>query len=162
MKKINLKLDKEFMQKAISFAKKGIKSGQTPFGACIIKNDKVVACAHNVVWKTTDITAHAEIAAIRLACKKLKTIDLSDCTIYSTCEPCPMCFSACHWAKIKKIVYGAKISDAKKYGFNELCISNTTLKKKGKSPVKIIKNFMRKENIQVFELFNKNKNKRLY
>ena len=154
--------DAFFMTQAIKMARKGILNGQTPFGTCIVKKGKIVACAHNKVWKTTDITAHAEIVAIRLACKKLKTINLSGCVIYSTCEPCPMCFSACHWAKISKIVYGAKIADAKKHGFNELCISNTTMKSKGKSPVKITKNFMRIENIEVFKEFSKNKNKRLY
>ena len=157
-----IKIDKEIMTLAIQKARQGVKTGQTPFGACIVKNGKVIACAHNKVWKTTDITAHAEIVAIRQACKKLKTIDLSGCIIYSTCEPCPMCFSACHWAKISEIVYGTRISDAKEYGFNELSISNTAMKSKGRSPVKITRNFMRKENIKLFEEFSKNKNKRLY
>jgi len=157
-----LEPNKEFMIRAIQKAQKGIKTGQTPFGACVVKRGKIIACAHNKVWKTTDITAHAEIVAIRLACKKLKTINLSGCVIYSTCEPCPMCFSACHWAKISKIIYGAKIADAKKYGFNELPISNTTMKSKGKSPIKITKNFMREENIKIFKEFSQNKNNRLY
>ncbi|MDD3374715.1 MAG: nucleoside deaminase [Candidatus Omnitrophica bacterium] len=157
-----IKNDKKNMALAMQKAQQGIKVGQTPFGACIVKNNIIIACSHNKVWKTTDITAHAEIVAIRLACKKLKTIDLSGCTIYSTCEPCPMCFSACHWAKISKIVYGARISDAKEYGFNELSISNATMKTKSKSSMKIIKDFMREENIRVFEEFNKKKNKRLY
>jgi guanine deaminase len=127
----------DFMQKAIDVTKKGIKSGQSPFGACIEKNGRVISCTHNTVWMDTDSTAHAEINAIRAACKKLGTIDLSGCTIYSTTEPCPMCFSAIHWAKIDKIVYGASIADAKRAGFSELTVSNSTLKKLGKSKVRI-------------------------
>ena len=129
--------DENFMRLAIQKAKEGVKNRQTPFGACIVKNGKVIACVHNVVWKTTDITAHAEIHAIRKACKRLKTINLSGCTIYSTCEPCPMCFSAIHWARISKVVYGVGIKDAAKIGFNELAIPDRKLKELGKSPVKI-------------------------
>jgi guanine deaminase len=115
-----------------------------------------------VVWKTTDITMHAEMHAIRVACKKLKTIDLSGCTIYSTTEPCPMCFSAIHWAKIDKIVFGCRIVDAQKAGFNELTISNKKMKKEGKSKVKVVGDFLREENLKVFEEFNKSKKKKVY
>ena len=138
------------MFRALAAAEKGRRNGQTPFGACIVKNGKIVACTHNKVWSNTDITAHAEITAIRAACKKLKSIDLSGCTIYSTTEPCPMCFSACHWARIDKIVYGASISDAKKAGFNELQISDAHLKKEGKLSVKLEGAFLKKENQALF------------
>lgn len=150
------------MRMAIVKAKEGMKKGQTPFGACIVKDNKVISCEHNVVWKTCDITAHAEIHAIREACKKLKTIDLSGCVIYSTCEPCPLCFSACHWAKISQIVYGATIEDAQKAGFNELTISDIQMKKIGNSPVRITSGFLRQENLELFKLFLNNKNKKLY
>lgn len=86
--------------------KEGVDKGQTPFGSCIVKEGEVVSCEHNRVWETTDITAHAEIVSIRATCNKLNTIDLSGCVIYSTTEPCPMCYSAIHWAKISKIIYG--------------------------------------------------------
>ena len=154
--------DKKFMRLAIAKAKQGVKRGQTPFGACIVKNGEVAALAHNRVWKNTDITAHAEIEAIRLACKKLKTIDLSGCTIYSTCEPCPMCFAACHWAKIDRIICGAKISDAKKFGFNELAISNRQMKRQGNSRIKITSGFLRKENSALFKFWNNQTNKKIY
>ncbi len=154
--------DKHFMDFAIAAANRGISKGQTPFGACIVKNGKVIVTAHNVVWKTTDITAHAEIHAIRLACKKLKTIDLSGCVIYSTCEPCPMCFSACHWVHIEKIIHGTFIRDARTVGFNELAISNKTMKLKGKSLVKIRSGFMRKENQELFRRWAQRKTKRAY
>ena len=145
----------KFMLKAIQKAKQGVKKGQTPFGACIVKNNKIEACEHNVVWKTTDITAHAEIYAIRKACKKLKTINLESCTIYSTTEPCPMCFSAIHWARISTIVYGTKIKDVNRFGFNELQISNNKLKRQGKSKIKIVKNMLRKENLKLLEFWSK-------
>jgi tRNA(Arg) A34 adenosine deaminase TadA len=154
--------DEDFMRLAIKKAHEGIKKGQTPFGACIVKNDKVISCEHNVVWKTTDITMHAEMHAIRVACKKLKTVDLSGCTIYSTCEPCPMCFSAIHWAGISKIVFGTSISDAKKCSFSELTISNEKMKKNGKSKVKIKGNFLRKESMELFNRFNSKKDKKVY
>ena len=154
--------DKSFMHLAIAAAERGVRKRQTPFGACIVKNGKVVAAAHNRVWKSTDITAHAEITAIRLACKKLKTIDLSGCVIYSTCEPCPMCFAACHWARIDKIIHGTFIRDARAIGFNELAIPNGAMKHQGKSPVKIKGGFLRAENLALFRRWAQRKDKRTY
>jgi len=150
------------MNQAIAAARRGIRQGQTPFGACIVKQGKVIAAAHNVVWKTTDITAHAEIHAIRLACKKLRAIDLSGCVIYSTCEPCPMCFAACHWARLSKIIYGASIADARKAGFNELAISNSAMRRMGKSRVKMTGGFMRAKNRALFKTWLHSNNHRAY
>lgn len=150
------------MRLAIEKARQGIRKGQTPFGACIVKNDKVIACNHNVVWKNTDITAHAEITAIRFACKALETIDLSGCTIYSTCEPCPMCFSACHWARISRIVFGCAIKDARNFGFNEMAVSNLKLKKLIKSKIKITSRLAVKENIALFEFWQEQARARAY
>ncbi len=154
--------DEHFMKLAIQKAKEGIRKRQTPFGACIVKNGKVLACVHNVVWKTTDITAHAEVHAIRTACRKVKKIDLSGATIYSTCEPCPMCFSAIHWARISRIVYGVGIKDAAKIGFNELAIPDRRLKELGKSPLKVEGFFLYKENLELFQSWAKRKDKRAY
>jgi len=150
------------MRLAIGKARQGVATGQSPFGACIARSGEVVSCEHNVVWHTTDITAHAEIHAIREACRKLHTIDLSGCVIYSTCEPCPMCFSACHWARISKIVYGASIRDAHASGFHELQIANTRLKELGGSPVEITGDFLRHEAIALFHFFDQQPNKRTY
>lgn len=147
--------DQQFMHLAIKKAKQGILEGQTPFGCCIVRNGNVVALAHNQVWKTTDSTAHAEIVALRQACKKLKTVDLSGCILYSTCEPCPMCFAASHWARISKVVYGAKITDAKKAGFSELMITATMMKKLGKSKVVVEKNVSVKECKELFIFWKK-------
>jgi len=150
------------MRLAIDKAKQGIEKGQTPFGVCIIKKEEVISCVHNIVWESIDITAHAEIHAIREACKKLNTVDLSGCVMYSTCEPCPMCFSACHWAKITKIIYGTRIDDAKKLGFSELTISNNEMKQFGNSPIEIVGDLLRKENLELFEFWNKREDKRIY
>ena len=152
----------KYMQNAIKVAKTGIKKDQTPFGAVIIKDGKIIASAHNQVWITTDITAHAEIIAIQEACKSLNSIDLSGATIYTTCEPCPMCFSAIHWAKIDKIVYGATIKDAKDAGFNELSINNKQMKKIGKSKVKIKQKILQKECKNLFNIWIKKDNSKSY
>lgn len=150
------------MRQAIAKAKEGVAAGQTPFGACVAKDGRVVACEHNVVWATTDITAHAEVHAIRQACRRLGTIDLSGCVIYSTCEPCPMCFSAIHWAKIARIVFGASIQDAQALGFSELAVPNRTLKALGPSPVDVVEGFLKDECLEVFELWSKQSNRRAY
>ena len=152
----------KFMQMAIDKCREGIEAGQTPFAACIVKNGEVIACDHNIVWASTDITAHGEIHAIRSACRKLESIDLSGCIIYSTCEPCPMCFTAIHWARIEKIFYGAEISDAERFGFNELKVSNHMLKELGLSNVEIEKDFMRKECVELFEYWASKESKKSY
>jgi len=148
---MSLEVYEQFMKAAIDKARQGILKGQSPFGACIVRNGVIVSCEHNQVWKTTDITAHAEIKAIRQACRKLKTIDLSECVICSTCEPCPMCFSACHWARIPVLVYGASIKDAKRAGFNELNISNSRMKSLGKSGMIMIGDVLAQESRQLFK-----------
>lgn len=140
----------QLMRRAIACAREGIAAGQTPFGALIARGDRVVALEHNAVWAATDSTAHAEVQAIRAACGALGTVDLSGCTIYSTCEPCPMCFSAIHWAHIATIVYGAGIADAQALGFSELTIGNTKMKELGGSPVAIVEGFLREECLALF------------
>ena len=154
--------NKEFMTAAIKIATEGVEAGQTPFGACIVRDGKIITAAHNAVWGDTDITAHAEIRAIRDACRKLDTVDLTGCVIYSTCEPCPMCFAACHWARISKIVFGARIADAEQAGFSELSISNEQMKTLGRSGVEIVGDFLRDECVGLFEAWAKREDKQLY
>lgn len=154
--------DEKFMKIALKEAKEGVEKDQTPFGCCIVKNNKVIISAHNEVWKNTDITAHAEVMAIRKACKKLKSIDLEGCTIYSTTEPCPMCFSACHWANIDRIVYGADMEDAKKYGFKELVIHDKQMGRLGKSKIKLTEGVLRDEVLEFWKEWNKRKDKKTY
>ena len=148
-----MKKNIKYMQNALDVAKKEIKKGQTPFGAVIVKDGKIIASSHNLVWATTDITAHAEIKVIQEACKNINSIDLSGATIYSTCEPCPMCFSAIHWAKIDKIVYGATIKDAKSAGFNELLINNKLMKRLGKCDVIIQKKILQQKCKKLFSIW---------
>lgn len=154
--------NKEFMKAAIDVATEGIKAGQTPFGACIVRDGEIISAAHNSVWSNTDITAHAEIQTIRDACRKLDTVDLTGCVIYSTCEPCPMCFAACHWAKISKIVFGARIADAEQAGFSELTISNEQMKTLGRSGVEITGDFLRDECAKLFKTWVERKDNRPY
>lgn len=150
------------MRMAIAKAKEGVEAGGSPFGACIVRNDEVVTCVHNVVWQTIDITAHAEVHCIREACRILNDIDLKGCTIYTTTEPCPMCFSAIHWANCDRIVYGASIADAQDAGFRELTISNEQMKSLGGSDVVIEGGFLREDCQAVFDLFNARPDKSVY
>ncbi|HPT99677.1 MAG TPA: nucleoside deaminase [Armatimonadota bacterium] len=155
-------MDERFMRMAIEKAREGVAQGGSPFGACIVRDGEVVACAHNRVWQETDITAHAEIVAIREACRKLGTIDLSGCEIYSTCEPCPMCFAACHWARLDRVIFGARIADAAACGFNELHLSNREMKEKGGSPVEITGDFLRDECVELFRSWRGKEEGRTY
>jgi guanine deaminase len=113
-----------------------------PFGACLVKDGEVLAVAHNTVLLENDPTCHAEINAIRLACRRLGSYDLSGAAIYSTTEPCPMCFAAIHWAKIGHLVYGTAIAEVAALGFNELSIANEQMKAAGQSPVVIHPHFL--------------------
>lgn len=110
----------EIMKLGIEEAKKTMREGKGgPFGAVIIKNNEIISIASNTVLGDHDPTAHAEINAIRKACKKLNTHDLSNCELYTTAYPCPMCLSAIIWANIKIIHYGCRATDADKIGFRD-------------------------------------------
>lgn len=110
----------KFINEAVKEAFIGMRKGDGgPFGAVIVLNGKIIAQAHNEVLTTNDPTMHAEVNAIRKATKLLGRFDLSDCEIYSSCEPCPMCFAAIHWAKMKKLYYGASRFDAAAIDFDD-------------------------------------------
>jgi len=142
--------DDSWMQRAIETARRGIAAGQSPFGAVVTRGDDLVAEAHNAVIAETDPTSHAEVRAIRAASRALGTIDLSECTLYSTCEPCPMCFGAIHWARLHRLVFGARIADALGAGFNELAVSNETLRSIGGSEVAIVPDCRRAACVELF------------
>lgn len=112
-------MDREIMQRAIDLAAESVKNGGGPFGAVVVKDGKVIAESANSVTPDNDPTAHAEVNAIRLACKKLGTFMLDGCDIYASCEPCPMCLGAIYWAHIKTIYYAGTRSDAAKAGFDD-------------------------------------------
>ena len=108
----------DFMRKAIELAVDNVKSGGGPFGAVIVRDGEIIATGANRVTPNNDPTAHAEVMAIRAACTKLGTFDLSGCVIYTSCEPCPMCLGAIYWAHLDKIFYGANQHDAAAIDFD--------------------------------------------
>lgn len=108
------------MEKAIGVSLRTMRRDQGgPFGAVIVRKGKIVAIGNNQVTSTNDPTAHAEMVAIRAACKKLKTFQLDDCELYTSCEPCPMCLSAIYWARLKKIYFANTREDAAAIGFDD-------------------------------------------
>jgi len=110
----------KFLEKAIDLSRENIISNKGgPFGCVIVKDDKIISTGVNSVVRDNDPTAHAEINAIRKACKNLETFDLSGCFLYSSCQPCPMCYSAIKWSNIKNIYYANTRYDAEKIGFND-------------------------------------------
>ncbi len=110
----------EFMKEAIRLAVMNMENGHGgPFGCVIVKNGEVIASAFNEVLKNNDPTAHAEIMAIRRACKKLNTYQLDGCEIYTSCEPCPMCLGAIYWSRPSKVYFAASRIDAAEAGFDD-------------------------------------------
>jgi guanine deaminase len=154
--------DEDWMRLAIETCRQGIEAGQSPFGAAIVKGDRLVVAAHNVVWRETDATAHAEVNAIRQACRKLRTVDLRGCRIYSTTEPCPMCFAACHWAKLDRIYFATSIPDANAIGFSELSISNQQMKELGGSRIEVHPGLLRAEAAELFKMWKAKAGGRTY
>ena len=111
--------DDVFLQQAINLAIDSAAQQGGPFGAIIVKDGKVIGKGNNQVTTNCDPSAHAEIVAIRDACKTINDYQLTDCTLYSSCEPCPMCMSAIYWARIPKLIFAATSSDAAKAGFDD-------------------------------------------
>lgn len=114
--------DDKFLSAAISLALEGIKAGGGPFGAVVTRHGEELSRSYNRVVRDFDPTAHAEILAIRSAASRIRNHDLSECTLYSSCEPCPMCLSAIYWAGIKKVCYTLSREDAANAGFNDKLI----------------------------------------
>ena len=151
----------KFMARAIELSIKSVDSGTGPFGAVIVKENKIISEGFNIVTSANDPTSHAEIVAIRNACKSLNNFVLKDCDLYTTCEPCPMCLSAIYWARIDKVYYANTRSDAKKIDFSDALIYeelNKTIKER-KIPMH---QMMREEAIKAFELWDKKTDKVKY
>lgn len=143
------------MRIAIRLSEQNVNKNQGgPFGAVVVKDGKVIAKSANKVTATNDPTAHAEVAAIRLACKKLKTFDLSGAIVYTSCEPCPMCLGAIYWAKIAAIYYGNTRHDAATADFDDNLLYDELNKplEKRKLP---IQQLLRDEALQAFKLWEK-------
>ena len=128
----------DLMKLAIDKCRAGIAAGQGPFGCAIARGDQLLSVAHNTVRSTTDITAHAEINAIRMACLQTGQIFLDGAVVATTCEPCPMCTAALHWARVEVVYFGATIQDAKLAGFNELRVAAADVLELGGSQVKLV------------------------
>ena len=143
-----------FMLRAIELSIKSANGTGGPFGCVIVKEDKIIAEGFNKVTFSNDPTAHAEIVAIREACKKLNTFNLSGCDIYTSCEPCPMCLSAIYWSRINTIYFANTREDAKKINFDDSMIYSEFSKKieDRKIPIKQI---LRDEALKAFEIWDK-------
>jgi guanine deaminase len=152
----------KFMEEAIKYATKGLRDNQGgPFGAVIVQNGEIISYGNNQVTSSNDPTAHAEIVAIRMAAKKLNRFDLHDCEIYSTCEPCPMCLAAIHWAKIPTLFYGCTRKDAAKIGFDDDLIYDVIKGTSKEQPVKFVQ-IDREECIKPFEEWEMKEDKVMY
>ena len=115
--------DRKFLLEAIELAKKGVENGAGgPFGCVIVKDNKVVGRGYNQVTSTNDPTAHAEVVAIRDACRKLGSFQLTDCDLYTSCEPCPMCLGAIYWARPRRVIYACTRHEASQAGFDDAVI----------------------------------------
>src|SRR6476646_753565 len=141
----------DLMRLAIDKCRQGLALGQSPFGCAIARDGEIISCSHNTVVLTTDITAHAEVNAIREACRNIGDIFLDGAIVATTCEPCPMCMSALHWARVDTVYFGATVQDAADCGFNELYIDAQQILSMGKSKVKLIGGILPDECKQLFK-----------
>jgi tRNA(Arg) A34 adenosine deaminase TadA len=140
----------QLMNMAIDTCRAGIADGQSPFGCAIARGSQILAVAHNTVLATTDITAHAEMNALREACRRAKDIFLESAIVATTCEPCPMCMAALHWARVDVVYYGATIEDAEAAGFNELQLPAAEIIRLGGSPVRLVRDTLSEECRKLF------------
>src|SRR3954464_13583811 len=152
----------ELMQLAIDKCRHGLALGQSPFGCAIARDGHVLAASHNLVELTTDITAHAEVNASREACKTVGDIFLEGAIVATTCEPCPSCIAALHWARVDTVYYGATIADADSAGFNELQLPAAELLRLGGSKLKLIPKVLPEECKQLFADWRANPNRKVY
>ncbi|MFY9591043.1 MAG: nucleoside deaminase [Bacteroidales bacterium] len=152
---------KDFMKLAIDLSIENIDKGGGPFGAVIVKDNKVIAASGNSVTNDLDPTAHAEVNAIRKAAKVLGNFDLSGCEIYASCEPCPMCLGAIYWARIDKLYFANTKVDADKIGFSDKFIYDEFEKKVSERDLKT-ENFMREDALEAFRKWENSQTKTEY
>ena len=150
-----------FMQKAIELSIKNIHNNGGPFGCVIVKNNKIISEGVNGVTQNNDPTAHAEIVAIRNACKKLNTFDLSGCELYTSCEPCPMCLSAIYWSHIDLVYYGNSRENAADIQFDDKFIYDEMKKDINERKIPL-KQILKDEAIKAFDLWAETENKTKY
>jgi len=153
--------DRAFMREAIHLANQSVRKGGGPFGAVVVKDGNIIAGSSNSVTIDLDPTAHAEVNAIRRAAKALGTFDLTGCTIYTSCEPCPMCLGAIYWAHIDRIFYGNNRKDARDIDFADDFIYEELEKPLDKRNVPIIP-LLRDEALESFRLWSEKEDKTSY
>lgn len=147
--------DKKFMRRAIEVSQEGMNAGNGgPFGAVVVKNGEIIAEGCNNVTSKNDPTAHAEVTAIRKACEKLGSFQLDDCILYTSCEPCPMCFGAIYWARPKKVFYACTQEDAAAIGFDDQFIYDELDKSHENQSIKFVR-ILREESQTVFKNWDK-------
>lgn len=152
----------KFMREAIRLSLKNVQSGKGgPFAAIVVRNGKIIARGTNTVTTTNDPTAHAEIVALREACKKLKSFQLEGCEIYTSCEPCPMCLGAIYWARPSKVYFGNTKQDAAKIGFDDSFIYRELPKPLDKRKIPMIP-LLREEALEAFREWRRKADKIKY
>ena len=151
-------LKNNFMLRAIELSINSVNTAGGPFGCVIVKKNKIIAEGKNSVTFSNDPTAHAEVVAIREACKKLNTFSLAGCDLYTSCEPCPMCLSAIYWSRIDNIFYANTRDDAKKINFDDSLIYSEIPKKNEEKKIPM-KQMMRNEALKAFDLWDKKTDK---
>ena len=153
----------EYMKEAINLSKENLTMNYGgPFGACIVKDGKIIGRGFNRVLKDNDPTAHAEIVAIREACKELNTHDLTGCELYTSCYPCPMCLSAIIWSNIEKVYYANTKEDAAAIGFRDDYIYDFIKNNMEAKFILDLESMNREEAIKVFEEYNNKEDKEMY
>jgi len=154
--------EQKFMNEAIALSQNGVRNNEGgPFGCVIVKDDKIIGRGNNKVTSSNDPTAHAEVVAIRDACKNLGTFQLEDCEVYSSCEPCPMCLGAIYWARPKLVYYANSREDAANIGFDDSMIYEELGIELDKRKIPII-NLGREEALKVFKEWQNKCNKIKY
>jgi len=151
----------KFMQRAIDLSIESINSGGGPFGSVIAKDDEIISEGMNRVTVNNDPTAHGEITAIRQACKKLNTFDLTGYELYTNCEPCPMCLSAIYWSHIDKVYYANTRDDAHKIDFLDPVIYSELQKSNEEKKIRMVQ-MMREEGLKAFKIWDKKADKIKY
>lgn len=149
---------KKWMRKAIDLSIKNVAQGGGPFGAVIVKDGEIIAEGTNHVTAYNDPTAHAEVCAIRSACSKIGDFKLKDCTIYTSCEPCPMCLSAIYWAGISRIYYGNTKKDAEQINFGDNFIYDEIAKPNSERAIPT-KQIMHTEALEAFKAWEDKEDK---
>ncbi len=153
--------NKELMRKAIGLSVDNVKNGGGPFGAVITRNGEIIATGTNRVTADNDPTAHAEVNAIRNAAKALGTFNLSDCEIYTSCEPCPMCLGAIYWSRLRRIHYSCTKADAKDAGFDDSFIYDELALPQEERHLPV-ETMLRDEALEAFRLWNGKEDKMEY